>query len=167
MRHMFLSLLCAGIFSADYSADALIFGFSKHVDNNNNYKYNEFNPGVGVAFWRQMNGYYNEGDDGYTSFGVIAADYKNSYYKNSFLYGFMVKQQFGENDSVHGGLLLGIGHVTGYNSTPLYNGLAGMFIGYNRINLNVTYIPGSDAVDTEQPASSCFAGWVSITVWRN
>jgi hypothetical protein len=153
-----LALNLTNLTAADIvEVDALVFGASYHFQNRDTYKFNQCNPGLGVAGW------YTTNTDDLLSVGGIAAGYRNSYRDMSYVAAPAVKLTLGDRDGFHYGLIGGAGFVTGYGGAGL--GLLGAgTVGYKQVNVDFTYMPCTKTTDKTLPPSAAVAVWLRYTV---
>ena len=169
MRHLILSLSMLGSLMAveghDYNMDldVLAFGISHHFQNTDNYKFKEFNPGLGLALW----GNFNDRDDTViNSIGVVLAEYNNSYNTRSVIKAMCGKLQIGKTENFHGGIIYGLGNVSGYDGTSEGDlaPIGAISVGYRWINLDMTYIPRFPS--ESQVTSAAIAVWLRFNVYK-
>jgi hypothetical protein len=165
MRSLILGIsLLGSAGAANNEIDGLVFGVSHHFQNRDEYNFNEFNPGTGFMYFHKFENFnhgYNSDAPLYIVFGGALGQYKNSYYNTSSVMEALFKLQYDFDDKWHAGFIGGIGKITGYYPSAI--GLIGAFsVGYDRYNIDFTYMPISANERGQPPGSSCVAIWARI-----
>jgi hypothetical protein len=166
MRYIIPMILALSSLNASESApteiDAMAFGFSHHFNNRSEYNYNEFNPGIGLAVFQNFD------SSEHHAIGLMGGVYKNSYNDTSRFQGIVYRYQFGDVKQFHAGFLVGFARISGYlGDTAEYSTIpyGAVFVGYDRINIDMTYIPARNYdTNNDRPGANAVAVWLRIKV---
>lgn len=139
--------------------DALAFGFSRHFNRSSDYEYRQVNPGLGVGYWRTLDG------NRWLALGGVVARFQNSYDQKSRLYSVGARWTIGDRNGLHAGATCGLALLSGYSPDAVIVPVASWFAGWDRFHIEAAYCPTS-AQTRETDTASALAVWARVTVIR-